>query len=137
MDTSTGIVSLENLRTFDEMSTYAINISVSDGVHAAATKLTVHLISANSFAPTFGPKSVFEVNFAENQAKGVQIGRVSAVDDDRGDLIRYSIPSEMLDSGLFHLDQDTGDIWSAETFDREEKVRYRQKANKTVRATIF
>lgn len=124
MNSSTGVVNLVNLHSFDQTSSYLLNISVSDGVHASITKLRVNLVSANSYAPTFGPKSVFEVNFAENQAKGVQVARMTAVDNDRNDHVRYSIPSEILSSGLFQLDQDTGEVWSAAAFDREEKDRY-------------
>ena len=72
MNSSTGIVSLVNLHGFDQTSSYLLNISVSDGVHASTTKLRVNLVSANSFTPTFD-KNVYEVNFAENQAKGVQV----------------------------------------------------------------
>jgi protocadherin Fat 1/2/3 len=49
---------------------------------------------------------------------------MTAVDNDRNDHVRYSIPSEILSSGLFQLDQDTGEVWSAAAFDREEKDRY-------------
>ncbi len=86
-----------------QTSTYLLNISVTDGVHASTTRLRINLVSANSFAPTFGPRSTFEVNFAENQAKGVLVAKLSAVDNDRNDRIRYSIPSAILSSGLFHL----------------------------------
>ena len=124
MNSTTGVVSLVNLHSFDQTSVYLLNISVTDGVNAATTRLRINLVSANSYAPTFGPKSTFEVNFAENQAKGVLVAKLTAVDNDRNDRIRYSIPSSVLTSGLFHLDEDSGEIWSAETFDREERDRY-------------
>lgn len=125
MNSSSGVVSLVNLHSFDQTSSYLLNVSVSDGVHASTTRIRINLVSANSYAPTFGPKSsTFEVNFAENQAKGVLIAKVSAVDNDRNDRIRYSIPSEISASGMFHLDEDSGEVWSAVTFDREEKDRY-------------
>ena len=49
---------------------------------------------------------------------------MSAVDNDRNDHIRYSIPSGISSSGLFQLDPDSGEVWSSASFDREEKDHY-------------
>jgi protocadherin Fat 1/2/3 len=78
MDSTTGVVNLVNTHSLDQSSSYLLNISVSDGVHSSTTKVRINLVSANSFTPTF-EKSIFEVNFAENQAKGVQVTNIKQI----------------------------------------------------------
>ena len=63
---------MANLRNFDQMSSYNLNLSVSDGIYSAFTKLKVGLVSANSYAPVFEKKS-YKVQFAEGQPEGVRI----------------------------------------------------------------
>ena len=72
IDVNEGIVTLANLRNFDQMSSYNLNLSVSDGIYSAFTKLKVGLVSANSYAPIFEKKS-YKVQFAEGQPEGVRI----------------------------------------------------------------
>ena len=72
IDVDEGIVTLANLRNFDQMSSYNLNLSVSDGIYSAFTKLKVGLVSANSYAPIFEKKS-YKVQFAEGQPEGVRI----------------------------------------------------------------
>ena len=72
IDVNEGIVTLANLRNFDQMSSYNLNLSVSDGIYSAFTKLKVGLVSANSYAPVFEKKS-YKVQFAEGQPEGVRI----------------------------------------------------------------
>ena len=72
IDVDEGIVTLANLRNFDQMSSYNLNLSVSDGIYSAFTKLKVGLVSANSYAPVFEKKS-YKVQFAEGQPEGVRI----------------------------------------------------------------
>lgn len=122
IDPSTGIVTLANLNGFDQASAYSLNISVSDGVHAASTTLKVGLISANSFTPTFA-KETFEVDFAEGQPEGVRVVHVQATDADRSDSISYLIQSDNL-LQLFSIDSLTGEVWSRHMFDREARTTY-------------
>ena len=94
MDSNTGVVSLVNTHSLDQSSSYLLNISVSDGVHSSTTKVRINLVSANSFTPTF-EKSIFEVNFAENQAKGVQVHVLS-------NFLKYSVSENWTYSEFGH-----------------------------------
>ena len=72
IDVNEGIVTLANLRNFDQTSSYNLNLSVSDGIYSAFAKLKVGLISANSYTPVFTKKS-YKVKFAEGQPEGVRV----------------------------------------------------------------
>ena len=65
-------MSLANLRNFDQVSSYSLNLSVSDGIYSAFTQLKIGLVSANSFAPVF-EKTSYKVQFAEGQPEGVRV----------------------------------------------------------------
>ena len=67
-----GIVTLANLHSFGQVSSYSLNLSVTDGVFSAFSKLKIGLLSANSHTPYFAKKS-FKVNFAEGQPEGVRV----------------------------------------------------------------
>ena len=117
IDVDEGIVTLANLRNFDLTSSYNLNLSVSDGIYSAFAKLTVGLISANSYTPVFTKKS-YKVQFAEGQPEGVRVaGDVKAIDEDRSDSITYSIQSDNL-LQLFSIDSLSGEVWSRHMFDR-------------------
>ncbi len=53
MDPKEGIISLAFLNGFDQVSSYNLNLSVSDGVFSAFAKVKIGLVSANSYAPKF------------------------------------------------------------------------------------
>ena len=92
VDGESGTVTLVNLHKFgggggsetssQQPPTYLLNVSVSDGVYANHAAVRVILDSANVHPPVFA-ESLYEVNFAENQAAGVLVATVAASDADR------------------------------------------------------
>jgi protocadherin Fat 1/2/3 len=121
MDESNGIITLVNLHTFDQATSYLLNVSVSDGVYATNTKVRINLRSANRHSPEFA-RTVFEMKFKENLPEGSRIGQVMATDLDR-DLVKYSLLSQELGQ-LFRLDPYTGELWSLASLDREQRDSY-------------
>ena len=123
MDEETGVLSLVNLHNFGKMtSVYAMNISVTDGVYSAPSRITVNLVSANSFAPEF-KSLVYEATLRENLPEGALVAALEAVDKDRDDRVSYAIQSEAM-ARLFEVDPSTGSLTALKTFDREERDAY-------------
>ena len=83
VDGVSGTVTLVNLHNFGSSApSYPLNMSVSDGVYSNNAAVQVILASANAHAPVFD-KPLYEVTFAENQAAGVLVAKVTATDEDR------------------------------------------------------
>ncbi|TRY62766.1 hypothetical protein TCAL_04907 [Tigriopus californicus] len=122
MDERTGVISLVNLHNFDHQSLYSLNVSVSDGVYSNRARVTVSLVSANSFAPVF-ERPIYETSFPENTPEMMRIYRIAASDADRDDRITYSLASDEL-SKVFRVDASTGFVWALKSFDREEQDTY-------------
>ena len=134
IDSTEGLVSLANLKHFGQMTSYHLNLSVTDGIFSAFSALKIGLISANSYTPTFA-KGSYEVEFAEGQPEGVRVaGHVLANDADRSDSLTYSIQSDNL-LQLFSIDSLSGEIWSRHMFDREFKNVYHIPIAATGRVT--
>ena len=122
MEESSGKITLVNLHNFDQSPAYLLNISVSDGVYSNTARVRILLFSANSYSPVFD-KPLYEVQFSENQAAGVLVAQVQATDEDRDDEVFYSMQSNTLIK-MFTLDERSGEVWSKQKFDREEKSTY-------------
>ena len=123
MGEETGVVSLVNLHNFGKRtSVYAMNISVTDGVYSASSRITINLISVNSFAPEF-ESLVFEETLRENLKEGALVAAHKAVDGDRDDKVTYAIQSEAMGQ-LFKIDPNTGSLTALKSFDREDEDTY-------------
>ena len=53
IDQVSGVISLVNLHQFDSVSSYSLNVSVSDGVYSANTRVRVQLEHGNNHSPRF------------------------------------------------------------------------------------
>ena len=123
MDEESGVLSLVNLHNFGRRtSVYAMNISATDGVYSASSRITVNLVSVNSHAPQFD-SPVFEETLMENLKQGATVASHRASDGDRDDRVSYAIQSEAM-AQLFKVDPDTGSLTALKTFDREERDAY-------------
>ncbi len=104
----TGVISLSSLRKPDLEASYLLNVSVTDGVFTAFTRVLINVQNSNNHAPAF-PHAVYDVDIAENMAAGRQIAEVKALDPDMGIYgdVRYDISSEDLKE-FFRIDEETG-----------------------------
>ena len=121
MEEATGKISLVNLHNFDKVPNYLLNISVSDGVYATASKVRINLYSSNKYNPSFN-KPIFEVKIRENSPEKTRIAQLSASDQD-GDKLKFTLLSDEAKAN-FELDPFSGTLSSLAVLDRETKAIY-------------
>ena len=103
-----GVISLSSLRKPDLQADYTLNVSVTDGVFTAFTRVMITVQNSNNHAPTF-PHAVYDMDITENTQTRRRFGAVTANDADLGiygDVI-YDISSEDMKE-YFMIDQHTG-----------------------------
>ena len=91
-------------------SAYVLNVSASDGVFTAFTRVKIAIEQSNSFTPVFS-RSVYDADMTANQPAGVIVTTVSATDGDDGVYgdVTYSVIGEDADE-LFAIDSQTGEV---------------------------
>jgi protocadherin Fat 1/2/3 len=107
----TGIIRLSSLRRPEFQSSYALNISVTDGVFTNFARVLIKVEFSNNHVPTFS-QSLYDVDVVENAAAGAYVTKVKATDLDTGKYgdITYSIESEDAEE-LFRIESDSGKIF--------------------------
>ncbi|KAM3920083.1 neural-cadherin-like [Leptodactylus fuscus] len=93
---------------------------------AAFTTVYINVTDVNDNVPFFS-SSIYEASVTEGLDLGTFVLQVSASDQDLGlnGKIAYSILEDRSgDHDLFHIDPQTGSIYTATVFDREEKTSY-------------
>lgn len=121
-----GAISIMRPLDFDTIQEYRLNITANDlgfkSKKATAT-LTIILTDINDNAPFFN-QTTYVAFLPENSPLNTFIYRVTAVDIDspKNAIIKYYLNSNML--SLFNIDENTGEIYSKEVFDFEEKNLY-------------
>ena len=111
VDSETGVIRTANTGrrlAANAQSAYMLNVSATDGVYTAFTRVKVVMEQSNSFTPVF-TQSVFDADVTEHQPAGVIVTMVSAADADEGVYgdITYSIIGEDADE-MFAIDSQTG-----------------------------
>ena len=99
---------MSSLRKPDLQAGYTLNVSVTDGVFTAFTRVTINVQNSNNHAPVF-PHAVYDMDVAENTQSRQRVGVVTANDADLGifgDIV-YDISSEDMKE-YFMIDQYTG-----------------------------
>ncbi|KAJ8730776.1 hypothetical protein PYW08_002189 [Mythimna loreyi] len=121
-----GAISIYRPLDFDTIQEYRLNITAKDlgfkSKEAIAT-LTIILTDINDNAPQFNQTKYFAY-LPENSPVNSFIYKVTAVDIDspKNAIIKYYINNDM--ASLFHIDVNSGEIFSKEVFDYEEKRLY-------------
>ena len=91
---------------FDTTASYALSVTVSDGLNTSATTtVTVNITNTNE-SPTINP-ATFAV--LENAANGTSVGTVTAIDPDAGDSQNFTIMGGNT-GGAFTINGTTGEI---------------------------
>lgn len=123
-----GTISILRSLDFDTIQEYRLNITAKDlGFKSKETTatLTIILTDINDNAPVFN-QTRYVAYLSENSPVNSFIYKVKAVDIDspKNAIIKYNINNkEML--SLFHIDRNTGDIFSRDVFDYEENTVYK------------
>jgi len=109
VDSQTGVIRTANVGHHLQ-DTYILNVSATDGVYTAFTRVKVTIEQSNSFTPVFS-HSVFDADITEHQPAGVIVTTVLAADGDKGVYgdVTYSILGEDADE-LFAVDSQTGKL---------------------------
>lgn len=122
-----GSISILRPLDYDTVQEYRLNITAQDlGFKSKETTatLTIILTDINDNAPQFN-QTQYIAYLAENSAANSFIYKVKATDIDspRNAVIKYHINNKM--TSLFYINENTGEIYSKEVFDYEEKTIYK------------
>ncbi|KAL0839199.1 hypothetical protein ABMA28_015971 [Loxostege sticticalis] len=125
----TGVLTLANTRAWaaagaNGATPRSLNVSASDGAHAAFARVKLALAPANREAPHF-PHLVHEARALENQTPPLLLTTVKAYDDDPGEYgtVTYSIPSTRLRE-TFAIDASSGALNARVPLDRERRAEW-------------
>ncbi len=124
IDEYSGAIALSSLRKPLLEARYTLNVSVTDGVFTAFTRVYIRVENSNHYAPAFA-HPVYDVDVTENSDARRRIAAVSATDPDLGvfgDIV-YDISSADMKE-FFTLDQYTGELFTYKKLDREEQALY-------------
>lgn len=121
-----GSISILRPLDYDTIQEYRLNITAQDlgfkSKEATAT-LSIILTDINDNAPQFN-QTQYIAYLPENSPVNSYIYRVKArdIDSSKNAVIRYYINNKM--NSLFYINDNTGEIYSKEIFDYEEKTIY-------------
>lgn len=125
IDPYSGIITLMNMQNFGDVQKYTLlNISATDGLYTAYTRVKITILPANLHNPYF-EQLVYEVKVNENQLAGRLVTSVKAKDDDFGKYgkVTYKIVSDEMRE-VFDVDVETGEITTKIILDREARKSY-------------
>ncbi|KAJ8338471.1 hypothetical protein SKAU_G00374370 [Synaphobranchus kaupii] len=102
---------------------YALKIIATDGRFQASATVDVHVLDINDNSPLCEQLLYTEV-IMENSPPGVFILKVSATDPDIGTNGQVSFTLHGPSADKFHLDPQTGELFTLAVLDREQEVEY-------------
>ncbi|MCZ4294089.1 cadherin repeat domain-containing protein [Vibrio sinaloensis] len=94
------------------LNSHDIVVQASDGTNISQVLVTLNELDVNE-APEFDqPEGGYAFSYNENSSDAYVIGAVTATDEDAGDVVSYSISSNVQVDGqdLFEIDSVTGEI---------------------------
>ena len=121
----TGDISLLHTVDREQRETYRLSVEASDGLQQSQARLILVVQDANDNIPTFAAPS-FSFDVYESAGKGVQVGKITATDEDRGDnaVITYDLISDW-GNEVFSLNPTTGIFTLTSELDFEAEEHYR------------
>ena len=121
IDPVTGAVTLAQSLDYETRVSYALIVTVSDGIFSDSAQLTVNVLDENDNQPILDIKDPLMIE--EEINKNALVGQVVATDADSGlnGQLEFSIISNIGD-GLFSINASTGMICTTAVLDREELV---------------
>ena len=125
INSTTGLITLSDMVDRETQAEHLLTVVVTDNGQPSLSddvEVTVIVTDENDNPPIF-QQSDYLYEIQENLPVGTSVGRVFATDSDVQN-ITYRIANETEDDMLFTVDAVTGEIFSAESFDREEETQY-------------
>ncbi|KAK3099997.1 hypothetical protein FSP39_013258 [Pinctada imbricata] len=124
IDSKSGVITVSSRHKNDLYHNYLLNISVTDGVFTSYTRVSINVRNGNKQSPVF-QQQVYQTSILENVGEGMLVVTVTATDEDRGNygMLTYTILSDEMRKH-FTIDADTGEVYAAQSFDREEQGQY-------------
>ncbi|KAG0721076.1 Protocadherin Fat 1 [Chionoecetes opilio] len=124
INSASGVVTVWNSQKLRETNHHVLNISVSDGVFTAYTRLLVSITPINAHSPTFRVAQ-YSARIQENAAPKTSIAQVAARDVDSGRYgdVTYHFIGDRAHK-FFRINENTGEVWTSEMFDREAQSEY-------------
>ena len=121
VNNSTGVLTVAKPLDYETTSSYALSVSVSDGVHNTTGTVTVNITNINDSTPVFtnGPGTF---TLAEDVLANMPVTTLVASDPD-GDTLTYNITAGN-SSGTFELNSSTGAITTTKPLDYETTSSY-------------
>ena len=121
IDTATGVVTLAQSLDYEVTRSYALTVTVSDGIFSSSAQLTVNVLDENDNQPIINATDPFMIE--EEMGENAVVGQVTATDEDSGlnGEIQFSIVSNIGDD-LFTINASTGMIHTTAVLDREALV---------------
>ena len=90
IDSSTGVLSFNEITDYETKTSYSLNLIISDGVNSATNAATISINNLNDNSPIFTSAETFSV--AENESS---IGTALATDADTGSSVSYSVDNSV------------------------------------------
>lgn len=125
MDQETGEISLSHTVDREVRETYRLTVRASDGKYESVANLILVVQDSNDNIPNFSSQT-FSFDVYESAGKGSQVGKVTAVDGDKGDNaeITYDLISDW-GHEVFSLNPSTGIFTLTSDLDYEKEEHYR------------
>ncbi|KAJ8874233.1 hypothetical protein PR048_025075 [Dryococelus australis] len=124
----TAFLKLGKPLDYETINEYVLTLRVQNKQGLAAeTTINVFVTDVNDNIPSFNFKEVPEGIVLENEPPGTPVMQIRAVDMDgtsANNQVRYKLDETSKNRDLFHIDVDTGNITTLQTFDRELINRY-------------
>ena len=124
IDASSGIITTWNIQYLANETQYSLNISVTDSVFTAYTKIVIIVTPVNEHSPVF-EYATYTVNVLENTFYNRRLAQILATDEDNGrygEVTYHFIGDES--QKYFKVNENTGEIFANVKFDREKKKEY-------------
>ena len=121
IDPATGVVTLAQSLDYEVTRSYALTVTVSDGIFSSSAQLTVNVLDENDNQPIINATDLFMIE--EEMGENTTVGQVVATDEDSGlnGEIQFNIVNN-IGGGLFTIDASTGMIRTTAVLDREALV---------------
>ena len=125
IDEVTGDISLLHTVDRELRETFRLSVQASDGKHQSLANLILVVQDANDNIPSFS-SDIFTFDVYESAGKGSQVGKVTAVDEDKGDnaVITYDLISDW-GNEVFSLNPSSGIFTLTSELDYEQEEHYR------------
>ncbi|XP_064414859.1 neural-cadherin [Latimeria chalumnae] len=122
-----GTIFISQKLDYEETKQYELHLVASDGKWEDYVTVIVHVINKNDEAPFFSVNEYYGSVTEELDGSPVFVLQVTAVDPDTYadyGTLKYSLHGQGADCE-FKIDENTGNIYSQKTLDREERAVWR------------